>query len=224
MSMLRGKVKIVRKIVPRKVVVGNNPVVRVENGTGFTSSGQSVFIDSQPKPFRNLFAKVQAKGSRSIATSIISNSYNKYMKLTIELVPKSCWFSNVRSHTSQKEWDVLRKDAYKKASYKCEICSGKGKKWPVECHEIWDYDDKQLTQKLIRMTALCPSCHEVKHMGLARVKGNYGKALKHLMKVNDMTKQEATDYVDQIFEVWAGRSEHSWKLDITFLDKGESDA
>lgn len=43
------------------------------------------------------------------------------MKLTIELVPSTAWYSNVRSNVTQAEWDVLRKECYKKAGYVCEI-------------------------------------------------------------------------------------------------------
>ena len=59
------------------------------------------------------------------------------MKLTIELVPQTAWYSNVRSNVTKSEWDVLRKACYKAAGYKCEVCSGKGPKHPVECHEMW---------------------------------------------------------------------------------------
>ena len=62
------------------------------------------------------------------------------MRLTIELVPESCWYSNVRSEVSKATWDVLRKAAYKKAGYVCEICGGKGPTYPVACHEMWSYD------------------------------------------------------------------------------------
>jgi len=53
------------------------------------------------------------------------------MKLTIELVPKTCFFSNVRSEISATLWDILRKETYRKANYRCEICNGKGEKWPA---------------------------------------------------------------------------------------------
>ena len=69
------------------------------------------------------------------------------MKLTIELVPKTAWFSNLRSILARAAWDKLRKESYKNAAHKCEICGGYGKKHPVECHEIWEYDDKNHIQK-----------------------------------------------------------------------------
>ncbi len=140
------------------------------------------------------------------------------MKLSIELVPKTSWYTNVRSHVSKEEWDRLRRDCYKKAGYKCEICEGKGEKWPVECHEIWEYDDIAHTQKLIRLIALCPKCHQVKHFGLATVKGKRNQALKHLMKVNSMTLLEAEHYIEVAMRCYWQRSQHDWILDINTLN------
>ena len=58
------------------------------------------------------------------------------MKLTIELVPKTSWYSNVRSNVSRSQWDKLRKKCYLNADYKCEVCGDtgikQGFKWPVE--------------------------------------------------------------------------------------------
>lgn len=139
--------------------------------------------------------------------------------LTIELVPESCWYSNVRSQVSQREWDKLRKATYQAANYCCEICGGKGTKHPVECHEVWHYDDEQRIQKLARMIALCPACHEVKHMGLANVRGRSEMACEHLAKVNGWSIQQTNDYVRQCFQVWQERSQHEWTLDISYLEE-----
>jgi 5-methylcytosine-specific restriction endonuclease McrA len=145
------------------------------------------------------------------------------MKLTIELVPSTAWYSNVRSNVTPSEWDVLRKECYKKAGYKCEICSGKGPKHPVECHEIWEYDDNTCTQTLGGLIALCPSCHQVKHIGLAQIQGNYEKALAHLAKVNGITEDDAKLYVESCFETWSKRSQREWKLDITILESNSKE-
>lgn len=137
--------------------------------------------------------------------------------LTIELVPSSCWFSNVRAVVSKTQWDILRNQVYSKAYNVCEICGDIGPKHPVECHEIWHYDDKKLIQKLVGMIALCPDCHMVKHIGLAQVQGRGDKALRHLMKVNKIKKQEAEKYTNKAFKVWEDRSKKTWKLDISIL-------
>lgn len=139
-------------------------------------------------------------------------------KLTIELVPSTSWFNNVRTQVSTQEWDIIRHAVYAKANNVCEICGGKGKKHAVECHEIWEYDDKEHIQKLTGMIALCPGCHRVKHIGRAQIQGEYGIALSHLAKVNGWTKEDAQLYVEAQFEQWAKRSKYQWKLDISILN------
>jgi hypothetical protein len=139
--------------------------------------------------------------------------------LTIELVPKTCWFSNVRSEVSKADWEVLKKVTFSKAEYRCEACGGRGSRWPVECHEIWHYDDTEYLQTLIGLTALCPSCHEVKHRGLANVKGRGDIADRHLAQVNGWTIQQTQQYVEDQFQVWLKRSQYDWKLNISWLNQ-----
>jgi hypothetical protein len=46
--------------------------------------------------------------------------------------------------------------------------------------EVWDYDDARMVQRLVRLIALCPAYHEVKHLGLAGRCSRLGPALAHL--------------------------------------------
>ncbi len=140
------------------------------------------------------------------------------MKLTIELVPKTSWYSNLRSELTKGEWEIIKKKTREKSGSKCEICGGVGPKWPVECHEIWEYDDKDCIQSLKAVQALCPNCHQCKHFGLAEMKGHYNKALKHLAKVNNITLEEAGDYVEASFAIWEERSRKKWNLDIDLVE------
>ncbi len=139
--------------------------------------------------------------------------------LTIELVPQTCWFSNVRSEVSPAEWDRLRKAVSHEAGNRCQICGGRGPKWPVECHEIWGYDDECHIQTLRGLLALCPACHEVKHMGLANIRGRGRIAMQHLAKVNGWTAPEAECYIAEQFAVWQRRSGFQWTLDMTWLEQ-----
>ena len=141
----------------------------------------------------------------------------KNPKLTIELVPRTCWFSNVRSNVSRAEWDTIRKKTALEAGYKCETCGDKGKKWPVECHEIWAYDDNTLIQKLVGLISLCPPCHSVKHMGFTQLRDKELEATCHLAIVNKWTYRAAKSYIEAQFEVWKQRSEYQWLLDIDWL-------
>jgi hypothetical protein len=140
------------------------------------------------------------------------------MKLEIELVPQTSFYNNVRSLVSKERWDILRRNCYQKAGYKCEICGGVGEKWPVECHEVWQYDDEKHTQTLIRLIALCPNCHKVKHFGRSQITGDGELAFSHFMKVNKIKEAEAKKEINKAANIWEKRSQYPWEVDITWLN------
>ncbi len=143
----------------------------------------------------------------------------KKLKLELELIPRSSFFENLRSLFPASEWDILRRDCYKKANYRCEICGGRGDFHPVECHEIWSYDFKESEQKLEGLIALCPSCHQVKHWGLSQMRGLEEKCLDHFCKVNQLSKKEAIPYIRQSFKDWEEKSMFDWKINIDKFKK-----
>lgn len=149
----------------------------------------------------------------------MSESFSVRGLLTVELVPRTSWFVNVRSHVSKGEWERLKKLTFGRAGHRCEICGGRGPKWPVECHEVFAYDDARHVQKLVRLVALCPGCHEVKHFGLAGVRGRRREALAHLARVNGWSQADAELYLEACFETWHRRSCHEWTLDLTHLEE-----
>lgn len=77
-------------------------------------------------------------------------------KLNFELVPDSCWYSNLRSILTPAQWDVVRKDAYARAEGRCMICGCPAKR--LEAHERWEYDESTQTQKLADVVAVCRRC------------------------------------------------------------------
>lgn len=138
-------------------------------------------------------------------------------KLTIELVPSTAWGENLRSILTKPMWDRLRKRTYRQANFQCEVCGGKGLKWPVECHEIWHYDDGQHTQTLQGLIALCPPCHQVKHIGFAHIQGKGDEARAHLARVNGWSQSQASLYIGEAFEQWNERSAFEWTLNLDWL-------
>lgn len=87
----------------------------------------------------------------------------------------------------------------------------------MECHEIWSYDDSTHTQTLVGLIALCPACHQVKHIGSATMRGMGDAALAHLSKVNHWPYEEARQYLDGALAEWSERSEHQWTIDLSAL-------
>jgi hypothetical protein len=143
-------------------------------------------------------------------------------RLSLELVPATCSHSNVKNHVSRADWRKLQAITFKQAEGRCEICRGKGRKGRgLHCHEVWHYDDSSLVQKLLGLMALCPSCHEAKHMGRARATGRGRRAQRHLARVNGWTVKAASAYFEKESEICLRRSECEWRLDLTWLSPFE---
>lgn len=139
--------------------------------------------------------------------------------LTIEMVPPSSWYNNLRSQLSREQWDTIRKTCYANAGYVCEICGGIGPSHPVECHEIWLYDDESCTQILCGVVALCPQCHAVKHFGLSVNTGKGEECCAHLMKVNGWDLGQLEKYVHEVVQEYEKRKALKWKVDTSFADE-----
>jgi hypothetical protein len=138
------------------------------------------------------------------------------MKLEIELVPSTVWYSNVRLLVSKTVWDMIRKESYNIANYKCQICGVSGR---LNCHEIWEYDDKKHIHKLRGFIALCDDCHMIKHMGFAGIQASKGlidmdKLIEHFMKVNNVDEKTFNGHEKDAFEVWHERSKYEWEQDF----------
>jgi len=138
------------------------------------------------------------------------------LKLTIELVPATAWYSNLRGVLPRKEWDNIRFKVYNDHNNCCAICGASGR---LNCHEIWEYDDFQHIQKLKGFIALCEDCHWIKHIGLAGIKASEGqldmqKLIDHFLKVNNVDVNTFEQHRSEAFKTFEERSKHEWKTDL----------
>ncbi len=139
-------------------------------------------------------------------------------KLNFEMVPDSCWYSNLRSILSPAQWDIVRKDAYARAKGRCMICGAPTSR--LEAHEQWQYDEKNCVQSLANVIAVCKSCHEVIHIGRTSLMGNEERACAHFMKVNGCTYAEYRKALGEANTAHRRRNEIAeWKLDLSYLKK-----
>ncbi len=140
--------------------------------------------------------------------------------LFVDLVPQSCWFTNVRTCIEPGDWERLRRMILGRAEHRCEACR-QGEDRDVgrrlEAHERWAYDPAAGVQVLRRLICLCSDCHTATHFGLAGIKGLADSALAHLATVTGMTTAAARAHVDDAFALWRARSARTWTLDLAAL-------
>lgn len=139
------------------------------------------------------------------------------MKLEFELVPDSCWYSNLRSILRPAQWDAVRKDAYARAGGRCMIC---GKAGRLEAHERWSYDEARQVQKLEDVIAVCRDCHAVIHIGRTQLLGDERAACAHFMKVNGASYAQYRKALGEANERHARLNRvPEWALDLSWLNR-----
>lgn len=139
-------------------------------------------------------------------------------KLKIELVPESCWYFNLRSILSKNAWDFIKKDAKIRSGGKCAVCGRETGR--LEAHEVWEYDTKTQTQKLIDVISVCHDCHSAIHIERTALKGDVNRAEDHYMKVNGCSySQMKKDRSEANIRNRELNKITDWKLDVTWLKR-----
>lgn len=133
----------------------------------------------------------------------------KKLKLIIELVPSTVWYSSLYRVLPNEVWNQIRNEIIKTRGKQCEICGEE--KGVMNLHEVWEYDDSKHVQTLLGFQLLRTLCHHVKHIGNAAIlakegKLDYGKVASHFCKVNNCDSKYFETYVKEAFTVWRKRS------------------
>ncbi len=147
--------------------------------------------------------------------------------ISVELIPRNSWGSNLRTLLRPATWDRLRKACYEKAGHVCEICGdtghSQGRNHAVEAHEKWEYDDLQMVQRYRGLIALCPRHHEIMHLGRALATGRGGRAIQLLAKTNNWSMEEAFQHANHAMMLHGIRSMRGeWKLDLQELSNDKA--
>lgn len=140
------------------------------------------------------------------------------LKLEVELVPKTCWYSNLRNVFTQQEWKLVRNYIcdFRFTDNKCDICGQRA--YFLEAHEQWEYDMKKHIQRSVRIRPLCTNCHKVKHWGLAQLQGELDLVVNHFLTVNQCSEKVLTKHLQKAQQLFEKRNKiTNWKLDMSYL-------
>ena len=136
-------------------------------------------------------------------------------RLTAEVVPEQAWHKTVWNVVRSRDWDRIRKATYASAGHRCETCGGVGRGYAVACHEQWRIEEWCCTSFLAGFVALCPACHDVKHIGRAIAQGRGEEAGSHLRALNGWSVKKAQQYLTAVTALWQLRNaEERWYVDV----------
>ncbi len=141
----------------------------------------------------------------------------KDLKLTIELVPKTAHYANLRNALTRSAWQKIAKNTKERQGNECGICGDQGRR--LYCHEMWDYNDSCFIYTLAGFVSLCGYCHSVKHLGLTKIQAKQGlvdleAVIDHFCKVNDCTRAKFQVHETTAFAEYHARSQHEWEPDF----------
>jgi Domain of unknown function (DUF5710) len=146
--------------------------------------------------------------------------------LFVDLIPRTSWFTNVRSAVRERDWFRVRSMVYRRAGQRCEACGAGAAKDAgrfLECHERFVYHSQSGVgsglQMLRRLICLCSACHRVTHLGHTSLAGAQSEqaALAHLMSVTGMNAAQARVHVQDAFMLWEQRSQRPWMVDLSMI-------
>lgn len=140
------------------------------------------------------------------------------MKLHIELIPKTCWGSNLRTKLKKSDWDKIRKNIYSNEKMCCHICGEQCKS--LDAHEVWEFDEKNHIQKLLEIIGVCKPCHNSIHYGRAQQIAYEKQAQEQFLKFNDCEMIDLQEEFLRVQSDYIRRSKiDNWKLDLSFIEK-----
>ncbi len=146
-------------------------------------------------------------------------------KLRPSLVPSPLQRRSVLHAVKRdKRWKQIRKQVIVRADSRCEIC-GESRDKGMICHEVWQYDDAVHEARLTGFQLICPPCNLVIHVGgsgniwggdtSGTMSADAGTiALEHLMRVNEMSFEDALAMLIEASHRYDERSKHQWSVAV----------
>jgi hypothetical protein len=140
------------------------------------------------------------------------------LKLEPQLVPRPLWGKSASQLFKKRAiWKRIRGDALQAANGACEVCQHIPNEIygdPLNCHEVWKYDDRLRTATLNAFKIHCVKCDSAAHIGMAIAYGAGDAAITQLAKVNGIQVEDAKAVVSKAMSVWRVRSKKEWTLRI----------
>lgn len=142
--------------------------------------------------------------------------------LAVEMIPQSCRVKSVRQILEAERWHSIAACVKERSGNRCEVCLGRGRRYAVGCHTVFDYDQHAGVQKLTGFVALCPGCAEGRYIHLAEAKGRYEVAYKRLLMVNRWMPEEADRHIARARALYERRCEVAWAQDFGRVEEANA--
>ncbi len=146
-------------------------------------------------------------------------AFGSSTKLAVDLIPTTCWYTNVRSCVEPDDWKRISLGVKLRAGRKCELCgttANREQDIHLEAYEHFDYVDG--AQVLKRLICACSRCHHAIHYGRAEALNEEQAAREHLRQVNGWDEATLDRHLREANAQWKQRSGQQWELDLSIIE------
>jgi hypothetical protein len=134
-------------------------------------------------------------------------------ELYVDILPKGSNIS-LRRLLNDSDFSKLRNLLVKRVAYRCECCGEEcisSERKYLEICEMFRFNFNTNVQRLERLVALCKNCYTTTRLL------DKGIALKHLMDINGLDRDDAKQHIYEAFDTWKSRSEVKWCVDLSLV-------
>lgn len=106
-------------------------------------------------------------------------------------LPNHMWSNNSKSHMDIDLWTAIKNYEFSKKKYSCEMCGTEGNDSNLTLHQRWEFDlpkievskvtkTEEVKAKFVTFDVVCVACHDLLHIGRARLDGKEKQMFEHL--------------------------------------------
>lgn len=136
-------------------------------------------------------------------------------ELFVDLLPKTSSIT-LKQTMSKENYITLKNLISKRIHNTCEICLDKDDRSLQLC-ERFSYHIESNVQKLERIVGLCKKCYVTVRLL------DKGVALRRLIEINNLDKEDAKHHILNAYDIWKHRSTIPWNVDLSIV-LGKSEA
>ena len=130
-----------------------------------------------------------------------------------DTIPISSWGSSLFNLLTLESWNAVRHPVIARRGNLCQLC-GRNPRNRLDVHEVCAYS---MPPPGVGLAALCQTCHELFHPGLARVRGRDQIVRGHLKIINRWNDAEYEAYRRAMERRNILRSQRTWVLDLSLI-------
>lgn len=136
-----------------------------------------------------------------------------HKKLTVDITTRTQYIQFLHTEVYEQQWNYIASLCYHRAGGVCEYCSSDEN---LVYHTAWKFENETKTASVAGVELMCGRCYQAKSIDNLFIRPQaHDDLISHLIKVNDMSFNDAKNSVSQAYKDCIERSKVLWVMDVS---------